>query len=152
MPDPNMITVLRVLTDTLDKFLVPHGFPRGTDTGAVPPIYKYDDNGNATEAISELLRAQVRLAAGDSDSSGLERILLVMPSVTGHDPSSWVYIAYSFTQVYAHGHITPQEPPEQVPQGFEELRHDILKYSAHPDDENEGLEGLFIVFTEGRQV
>jgi hypothetical protein len=72
-----------------------------------------------------------------------------MPSVEGHN-RSWVYIAYSYAQVYAHRQITPQDPPEQIPQGFEELRQDILKYSASPDDENDGLLGLFIVFTECR--
>lgn len=150
MPGPNLITALRgfkVRISTLDKFLVAHGKPHGTNTGATPPIYEYDDNGNATEEISELLRAQVK-AAGNSDGSGLNTILLVIPSVEGHDCSYWAYVAYSYVQIYAHRHITSQDPPEKIPQGFEELRQNVLKYSL--DYKDEGLVGLFIVFTEGR--
>lgn len=60
MPGPNLITALRgfkVRLSTLDNFLVAHGKPHGTNTGTIPPIYKYDDEGNATDEVSELLRA-----------------------------------------------------------------------------------------------
>lgn len=153
MPGPNLITALRgfkVRLSTLDNFLVAHGKPHGTNTGTIPPIYKYDDEGNATDEVSELLRAQAKGAASNSDADSLKRILLVIPSVEGHDYSPWAYIAYSYAQVYAHRHVTPQDPSEQIPQGFEELRQDILNYSSSPDYEHEGLIGLFIVITEGR--
>lgn len=161
MPGPNLITALRglkVRIATLDKYLMAHGMPDGTNNGSIPPFYKYDDRGNATEEISELLRAQARAAAATANNdnnnsesnSRLDSILLVIPWVGGHDSSPWVYIAYSYHQVYAHRQITAQDPPEEMPRGFKELRQEILKHSASPDDGDEGIVGLFVVFTEGR--
>lgn len=151
MAGPNLVTALRgfkIRTSTLDKFLIAHGKPHGTNSGTIPPIYKYDDNGNATDEISEVLRAQIEAVAGKSSSPAT--VLLVMPSVEGHDPSSWAYVAYSYAQVYAQRHITPQDPSEQMPQGFEELRQDVLKYSSSSEENDEGLVGLFVVITEAR--
>jgi hypothetical protein len=142
MAGPDLVTALRgfkIRTATLDKFLIAHGKPLGTNSANVPPFYDYDDNGNATDEISAVLRA----------SCGVATVLLIMPSIEGHSPSSWAYIAYSYTHIYAQRHITPQDPLEQKPQGFKELRQDILKYSSSSEDD-EGLMGLFVVITEAR--
>lgn len=122
--------------------------PHGIETGAMPPIYEYGNKGNATDEISELLRAQVKAAAADSanggtgdSSSSFDSILLVTPSLEDHDRSAWAYIAYSYAHIYAHRQITAQDPSEQTPKGFEELRQDVIKHSTslgHPD---EGLQG-----------
>lgn len=151
MPGPNLVTALRgfkIRTSTLDKFLIAHGKYHGIKSGSIPPIYKYDDNGNATDEISEVLRAQIEAGAGKSTS--LATVLLVMPSVEGHDHSSWAYIAYSYVQVYAQRHINPQDNSEQMPQGFEELRQNVLRHSSSSEESDEGLMGLFVVVTEGR--
>ncbi|KAH8779759.1 hypothetical protein F5883DRAFT_689331 [Diaporthe sp. PMI_573] len=142
MAGPDLVTALRgfkIRTATLDKFLIAHGKPLGTNSGNIPPFYDYDDNGNTTDEISAVLRA----------SSGLATVLLVMPFVEGHDPSSWAYVAYSYAHIYAQRHITPQDPSEQMPQGFQELRQDVLKYSSSSEDDK-GLMGLFVVITEAR--
>ncbi|CAN8099968.1 unnamed protein product [Discula destructiva] len=143
MAGSNLVTALRgfkIRTSTLDKFLVAHGKPHGTNSGTIPPIYKYDDNGNATDEISEVLRAQIEAVAGKSSS--LATVLLVMPS-------SRAYVAYSYAQIYAQRHINPQGHSEQMPQGFEELRQDVLKYNTNSEDNDEGLMGL-VVITECR--
>lgn len=142
MAGPDLVTALRgfkIRTATLDKFLIAHGKPLGTDTAYIPPAYDYDDNGNATDEISEVLRS----------FSGIASVLLVMPSIEGHDRSSWAYVACSYAHIYAQRNITPEDPAEQIPQGFEELRRDVLKYSSS-SDEDEGLMGLFVVLTEER--
>lgn len=151
MAGPNLVTALRgfkIRTSTLDKFVIAHGKPDGTKCGTIPPLYKYDDEGNATDEISEVLRARTEAFAGKSSS--LTTVLLVMPSVEGHDHSSWAYVAYSYAHIYAQRHITPQDPSEQMPQGFEDLRQDVLGYSSSPEEHDEGLMGLFVVLTEGR--
>lgn len=151
MPGPNLVTALRgfkVRTSTLDKFLIAHGKSNGTDSGAVPPNYTYDDNGKATDEISEVLSAQLQAVAGKGSS--LATVLLVMPSVEGHSRPSWSYVAYSYAHVYAQRHITSQDPLEQIPEGFEELRQDVLRYSLSSEENDEGLVGLFVVITEGR--
>ncbi|KAG8159399.1 hypothetical protein KVR01_011060 [Diaporthe batatas] len=142
MAGPDLVTALRgfkIRTTTLNKFLIAYGKPLGIDSAYIPPAYDYDDNGNATDEISEVLRA----------NSGLASVLLVMPSVEGHSRSSWAYVAYSYAHIYAQRNITPQDPAEQIPQGFEELRQDVLKHSSSLE-EGEGLMGLFVVLTEDR--
>ncbi|POS75144.1 hypothetical protein DHEL01_v206459 [Diaporthe helianthi] len=142
MGGQNLVTALRgfkIRTATLDKYLIDRDKPAGTNSATIPPYYIYDANGNATDEISEVLRA----------SSSIASVLLVMPSVEGHDRSSWAYVAYSCTHIYAQRHITPQDPTEKVPKGFEELRQDVLKHSSSLE-EDEGLMGLFIVITEAR--
>lgn len=149
MPGPNLITVLRgfkVRTSTLDEFLVANGKAHGIQTGTLPPLYTYDDNGNATDEISEVLRSRVQ-AAGGTDTTG---VLFLVPPVEGHDHSAWAYISYSYSQVYAQRRITTEDPPERVPPGFEELRRKILGYSSSPDCKDEGLIGLYIVLSEKR--
>ncbi|ROW01079.1 hypothetical protein VSDG_02847 [Cytospora chrysosperma] len=78
---------------------------------------------------------------------------------TGFHPSSKAlqqtifrhYSAESYVHVYAQGRITPECPPEQVPRGFEELRQEVLAYSKDREgDLQDGLIGLFIVFTQER--
>lgn len=142
MVGSNLVTALRgfkIRTATLDKYLIDRGKPAGTNSATIPPYYDYDTNGNATDEISEVLRA----------SSSISSVLFVMPSVEGHDRSSWAYVTYSCAHIYAQRHITPQDPDEQVPPGFEELRQDVLKYSSR-SEEDEGLMGLFVVITEAR--
>lgn len=39
-----------------------------------------------------------------------------------------------------------------MPRGFEELKEYIFKHSLSPDEKNEGLVGLLIVFIESRTV
>lgn len=151
MAGPNLVTAHRgfkIHTSTLDKFLIAHGKPKGTDSGAVPPNYTYDDNGNASDEISEILCGQMQAITGKCSS--LTTVLLLMPSVEGHSRSSWAYVAYSYAHIYAQRHITPQDPLDQMPQGFEELRQDVLSYSSNSKEDGEGLMGLFVIITEGR--
>ncbi|KAK7741834.1 hypothetical protein SLS53_004899 [Cytospora paraplurivora] len=161
MTGPTLITVLRgfkVRTSTLDNFLIANGHPNGIQTETFPPIYKYDyDNGVATDEISEVLRAKVRAAAAAASmpsNSGTAinttGILLVVPSVEGHTDSAWSYVSYSYAQVYAQRHITAEDPSEQVPPGFQELRQEVLGHSSVPDHGDEGLLGLYVVATKER--
>jgi hypothetical protein len=81
MAGPDLVTTLRgfkIRTATLDKFLIAYSKPLETNSGNIPPFYDYNNNRNATNKISAVLHA----------SSSLATILLVMPSIKGHDPSS----------------------------------------------------------------
>lgn len=145
MPGPNTITALRgfkVRISTLNAFLVANGKEHGAEEG-FPPFY----DGPDPDDISALLREKVAINESGENTDG---ILYVVPSVEGHDRSPYAYIAYSYVHVYAQRRITPESPPEQVPRGFEELREEILAYSKDREENQEGLMGLFIVFTDER--
>jgi hypothetical protein len=134
MPGPNLVTVLRglkVRVSTMDAFLIANGKLHGTDSSSFIPFY---DSGTPDE-ISALLRAK----AGSDD------ILYVVPSVEGHDRSSHVYVAYSCLHVYAQRCITANDPADKIPEGFRKLREEILKSGG---DNEEGLVGLFVVYTD----
>lgn len=135
MPGPNLITVLRglkVRVSTMDAFLIANGKRHGTDSSSgFVPFY---DSGTP-DRITALLRSK----------AGSDEILYLVPSVEGHDRSSHVYVAYSYFHVYAQRCITTDDPPDKIPEGFEKLREEILQFGG---DDEEGLVGLFLVYTE----
>lgn len=136
MPEPNLITVLRglkVRVSTMDAFLIANGKPHGTDGSSFVPFY----DGDKPDEISALLRAK----------AGSDEILYVVPSVEGHDRSSHVYVACSYLHVYAQRCITANEPADRIPEGFRKLLEEILKFGGHDE---EGLVGLFVIYTEER--
>lgn len=152
MPGSNTITALRgfrVRLSTLDKFLFANGNVHGAENGFAP-LYHFDKPEGPDE-ISALLRAK---AGGDSG------ILYVVPAAEGHDITPYVYVAHQYRHVYSQLRITSQDPPEQpVPPGFEQLREEILGYRASAGDgasqgidEEDGVMGLYIVYTEGRSA
>lgn len=123
MPEPNLVTVLRglkVCASTMDAFLIANGKPHGTDGSSFVTFY---------------------------DGDRTDEILYVVTSVNGHDRSSHVYVAYSYVHVYAQRYITTDEPAEKIPEWFGKLPEEILKFGG---DEEEGLVGLFVIYTEER--
>ena len=56
-----------------------------------------------------------------------------------------MYVAYSCLHVYAQRCITANDPADKIPEGFRKLREEILKSGG---DNEEGLVGLFVVYTD----
>lgn len=134
MPGPNLITVLRglkVRVSTMDAFLRANGMPDGIEERMSVPFY----DKQTPDEVSALLREK----AGSAD------ILYVIPYIEIHNQSSHVYVAYSYVHVYAQRCITPDDPTDKIPEGFENLREDILQ---HGGDDEEGRVGLFVVYTD----
>lgn len=153
MPGTNIVTALRgfrVRLSTMDKFLVANGNLHGTLNG-MPPLYDFEKPEGPDE-ISALLRAK---AGGGSG------ILYVVPAAEGHDETPYVYVAYEYRHDYSQLRIIPQDPPEQpIPAGFEQLRQEVLGYrtvsggdgASQGVDEEDGVMGLYIVYTEERNA
>ena len=151
MSTQNLVTALRgfkVRPQTFDKFLAMHGDINGTENGRDPPEYEYNNTGTASDKMSEILRARATAIHSSSDSSG---IVVVVPSGYPHDRSPWVYVAYSHIFVYAQRLIPTDDFEKEAPQGFEQLRQEILDCSFGLDSPNEGLMGFYIVTTGGRE-
>lgn len=56
-----------------------------------------------------------------------------------------MYVAHSYLHVYVQRCITANDPADKIPEGFKKLREEILKFGG---DDEEGLVGLFVVYTE----
>lgn len=145
-----IITALRgfkVRPETLDKYLAERGDYKGSDIGTTPPQYFFDDRGAPSDKASDIIRKKVVTMGGDAKDS--KNILVVVPAVKSRSQTSWVFVAYRYAFVYDQLLMTTNLIPERVPQKFEELRQEILKYTPGTDlrHDSEGLMGFYVVRT-----
>lgn len=56
-----------------------------------------------------------------------------------------MYVPYRYIHVYAQRCITANDLYDKIPEGFSKLRKEIFKFGG---DDEEGLVGWFVVYTE----
>lgn len=126
----------------LDGFLLAHNIweTEGLCSG-IAPFYNKDPDKTST-----LLRNKV----GNGDT----KTRVFVPYKMSLDHASHGYVAYDWIMVFAQRRIKPSELSEIPPEGFEDLRREILSYSPETNDSlvdnPEYQNGLWVVITDER--
>ncbi len=103
----------------LDGFLRANGL---IETAGYPPLY-----GHGLDDESKLLRAKMAERSGDSNN----RIRLFIPYRMGRKKSAFAYVAYDWIFVYGQRKLRlAEELPDAAPEGFSELRDEIMGFGA----------------------
>ncbi|KAM0429626.1 hypothetical protein ACHAPT_006231 [Fusarium lateritium] len=140
MGSTTLLRGFKVSVRTLDAFLAANDV---YETYGTPPFYKHHPD---RDEISKLFYAKIRLAGGTADKN---RFRVMIPSREGHNESSVAYVTYAWLTVYAHREVLDEDLPTAVPEGFEELRREILSFGEDIEGEDkivgEGKMGLFLV-------
>ncbi|KAJ4329086.1 hypothetical protein N0V84_000445 [Fusarium piperis] len=141
MGSTTLLRGLKISINTLDAFLATNGV---FETYGTPPFYK--DHPDKDE-ISKLFYTKITKAGGTADKN---RFRVMIPLMEGHGKSTVAYVTYAWLTVYAHREVLLDEDlPIAVPQGFEELRQEILSFGENVEDRDkivdEGKMGLFLV-------
>lgn len=141
MGSTTLLRGFKVSISTLDAFLYANGV---YETYGTPPFYK--DHPDKDE-ISKLFYARITQAGGTADKN---RFRVMIPLMEGHDRSTVAYVTYAWLTVYAHREVLLDEDlPSPVPDGFEELRQEILSFGEKLENDDkiadEGKMGLFLV-------
>ncbi|KAI8713420.1 hypothetical protein NCS52_01286700 [Fusarium sp. LHS14.1] len=141
MGSTTLLRGFKVSISTLDAFLYANGV---YETYGTPPFYK--DHPDKDE-ISKLFYTKITQAGGTADKN---RFRVMIPLMEGHGKSTVAYVTYAWLTVYAHREVLLDEDlPTAVPEGFEELRREILSFGEKLGDNDkivdEGKMGLFLV-------
>lgn len=141
MGSTTLLRGFKVSINTLDAFLDANGV---YETYGTSPFYK--DHPDKDE-ISKLFYAKITQAGGTEDKN---RFRVMIPLMEGHGKSTVAYVTYAWLTVYAHREVLLDEDlPTVVPEGFEELRQEILSFGEKLEDRDkiadEGKMGLFLV-------
>lgn len=141
-----MTTVLRgfkVNVSTLDAFLCANGV---FDTHGTPPFFQDHPD---KDPISILLFEKVQKLNSHADKLNFR---VVLPSLQSHNNAAVAYVTYAWIPMSAHREVKLEdELPVTPPEGFEELRREILAHGKGSEDggEEEGKMGLYVVYTYG---
>ncbi|RSL73902.1 hypothetical protein CEP54_000109 [Fusarium duplospermum] len=141
MGSTTLLCGFKVSIGTLDAFLDANGVD---ETDGTPPFY--EDHPDKDE-ISKLLYAKITQAGGTADKN---RFRAMIPLKEGRGKSTVAYVTYVWLTVYAHREVLLDEDlPIAVPEGFEELRREILSFGEKIETvdkiADEGKMGLFLV-------
>ncbi|CAN8099021.1 unnamed protein product [Discula destructiva] len=149
MPSLGSTTLLRgfkVSVPLLDAFLAANCVP---ETFGTPPFHRdHPDN----DPVSKLLHSRIAESGGTADK---KHFRVVIPSRAPYNASKVAYVTYSWATVYAHRELNLEKDlPVEMPEGFEELRRDILSYGSGVNGihdsykiPDEGKLGVFMVYT-----
>lgn len=133
----------KISTALLDAFLADNCVP---GTFGLPLFYRdHPDN----DSVSKLLHSKIEDAGGTADKN---RFRVVIPSRAPYNCSTVAYVTHCWVTVLAHREIDlDNDLPAEVPEGFEELRQEILAFGDEIEDDDkipdEGKMGVYMVYT-----
>ncbi|KAI5460400.1 hypothetical protein BGZ63DRAFT_424908 [Mariannaea sp. PMI_226] len=143
----SVTTILRgfkVSVATLDAFIEANGL---VETNGAPPFFhKHPDN----DPISALLYSKIAKAGGTADKNNFR---VLMPVKRGFGSNRVAYVTYTWLPIYAHLELDlVQQLPIEIPNGFEDLREEILSFAQEEPLEynkipNDGKMGVYAVVT-----
>lgn len=129
----------KVSVAVLDRFLAANGV---TETDGYSPFYD-----RTLDDASKLLRAKV--------SGSDNKTRLFIPFQVNRHRSASAYVAYAWVFVNAQRKLQiAEELPDKAPEGFAELRDEIMGFSdanakgAEGEPHQDDLTGLFVVVTD----